>query len=151
MTKPLIPPPIQGLIAALAIWLIAKHLPEFNLETPFQKTAAILIALIGLSIDLICAFLFIKTKTTISPINPSNTSTLVTTGLYKISRNPMYLGLLLLLTGWSLWQGNPISLLVILIFMTSITLTQIKPEESALEEKFGQDYRDYKNQVRRWI
>jgi len=151
VTKPLIPPPIQGLIAALAIWLIAKYFPEFNLETPFQKAAAILIALIGLSIDFICAFLFIKTKTTISPINPSNTSTLVTTGLYKISRNPMYLGLLLLLTGWSLWQGNPISLLVILIFITSITLTQIKPEESALEEKFGQDYRDYKNQVRRWI
>ena len=151
MTKPLIPPPIQGLIAALAIWLIAKHLPEFNLEFPLKKAAAILIVFIGLSIDLICAFLFIKTKTTISPINPSNTSTLVTTGLYKISRNPMYLGLLLLLTGWSLWQGNPISLLVILIFITSITLTQIKPEESALEEKFGQDYRDYKNQVRRWI
>lgn len=149
--KLLIPPPVQGLIAGLAIWGLAKWFPEYALTLPGQMPLAVAIAGSGLLIDLVSVFAFLLAKTTVNPLSPQNTNTLVVSGLYKISRNPMYLGMLLILTGWTIWLGNPLGVLPVFLFVVSITYLQIKPEERALEEKFGDSYRDYKQRVRRWI
>lgn len=149
--KPLLPPPLQGLIAAIAIWLLAKHSHCCSPELAFSKVMGGLLIALGLSIDLICTFNFFRAKTTINPLKPDNTSSLVTTGLYRYSRNPMYLGLLIILLGWTLIQGNVLGLIIVALFVTSITQIQIKPEEIALEKKFGEEFKRYKTAVRRWI
>ena len=149
--KLLIPPPVQGLIAGFAVWGLAKWFPEYVFSFPGQKPLAVAIASSGLLIDLVSVFAFFRAKTTVNPLSPQNTNTLVVSGLYKISRNPMYLGMLLILAGWTIWLGNPLGVLPVFLFIVSITYLQIKPEEHALEEKFGDSYRDYKQRVRRWI
>ena len=79
------------------------------------------------------------------------TSTLVTTGIFRISRNPMYLSLTLWLLAWSLFCGTFWGLLVVVAFVVYLTEFQIKPEEQFLAQKFGQAYLEYKQSVRRWI
>ena len=94
---------------------------------------------------------FIKAKTTINPMKPDATEKLVIKGLYRISRNPMYLGVLLLLLAWAAYLHNVLSLAPPLLFVLTMTLFQIKPEEKALHQKFGADYEAYCRRVRRWI
>jgi protein-S-isoprenylcysteine O-methyltransferase Ste14 len=113
-----------------------------------QKPLATTVIVMGLTIDVIAIISFIKIKTTINPRSPKNTNQLVTAGLYRYSRNPMYLGLLLLF-GAALWLGNPANVFVLLLFLLFITLFQIKPEEKILCEKFGNGYRRDFERVRR--
>ena len=84
-------------------------------------------------------------------MKPQNTSGIVTSGLYKISRNPMYVGLLTILIGYAVWLGSVTPFLLLPVFHFLITEMQIKPEERMLEQKFGEEYLDYKDRVRRWI
>ena len=84
-------------------------------------------------------------------MKPTNTQGLVTTGLYKITRNPMYVGLLVILFGYGIWLGSLTPFLILPAFYWLITNMQIKPEERVLEEKFGQEYLDYKSKVKRWL
>lgn len=149
--KLLIPPPVLGLLSGATMWAIAKHVPAFTLDFPGQLYAAAPIMVIGFSIDVISVLAFLRAKTTVSPLNPSGAKELVTGGLYRISRNPMYLGLALLLTGWAIWLGNPLCLLVLAGFTTWMTIFQIKPEEEALREIFGAEYEAYSKRVRRWV
>jgi len=149
--KPLLPPPIQGLIAGTMVWGIGRLLPGFAVSFAAQKPIAIVLAVTGLVIDLTAAFAFRRAKTTVNPMAPEKANALVVSGLYTVSRNPMYLGLVLILCGWALWLGRPAGLIPIVLFTTAITFLQIRPEEKALEDKFGDAYRDYKKQVRRWI
>ena len=146
-----IPPPLQGLIAGFLIWLCAVALPGATVQFPGQQSIAIIIAMFGLGIDFTALIAFIKAKTTINPLAPETTNQLVISGLYRYSRNPMYVGMLLLLLSWTLWLGTPLGLLPVIGFILSINKLQIIPEEQALETKFGDAYRTYKQQVRRWI
>ena len=107
--------------------------------------------LAGLTIVAIAISHFLAAKTTINPMTPDNAGRLVKTGLYKISRNPMYLGVLLLLLGWAAYLQNILSFAPPLLFVVSMTLLQIKPEEKALRAKFGTEYEAYCHRVRRWI
>ncbi|RKZ83311.1 MAG: isoprenylcysteine carboxylmethyltransferase family protein, partial [Gammaproteobacteria bacterium] len=84
-------------------------------------------------------------------IHPENTKQLVTTGTYRFTRNPMYVGLLFLLIGWTILLGSLSPILMLPVFIWIITIEQIIPEEKILEQKFGQKYLDYKNAVNRWI
>ena len=84
-------------------------------------------------------------------MTPSKASSLVTDGVFRISRNPMYLGLLLLLMGWALWLGTASPWLVLPLFVIVITVAQIAPEEQALYRLFGEQYLGYKRNVSRWI
>lgn len=149
--KLLIPPPLQGLIAGIAIWGLAQWAPDLVTAYSGQKTIAGGLIASGLVIDLISIIAFFRAKTTISPLSPEKTNTLVLNGLYRFSRNPMYLGMLLVLLGWSLWFSSPLTLIPIILFVLSITWLQIKPEEAALTEKFGENYTAYQARVRRWI
>ena len=105
----------------------------------------------GLALDLISLFNFRKAKTTVNPLRPENTTELITTGLYTITRNPMYLGMAIMLTGAALILRSLSPLIMPLIFCLVVTLVQILPEEKALEELFGEEYRNYKHRVARWI
>ena len=94
---------------------------------------------------------FFICKTTINPRDFKGTTKLVSTGIFRFSRNPMYLSLLLMLIAWVLWLGNSLAWLGVIIFILSINHFQIAREEAYLESKFGDEYRHYKQKVRRWI
>lgn len=149
--KLIIPPPVQALICALAMWLLATRLPQFGFSFAFQQKIAILIAGIGILIDLISVGLFTQYKTTVSPFSPDKTNKLVTTGMYRYSRNPMYLGMCIILTGLALWLGNFAAFLMVVVYVWFVTRLQIMPEEEILTAKFGKEYTDYIARVRRWI
>ncbi len=147
----LIPPPLIGLITLLLIGLMAHFGPETPCRHPLLTALALLLALFGLSIDLVSLGLFRKARTTVNPLEPEKASQLVTGGLYKISRNPMYLGMLLIILGWAAYQGVFIGLIPVIAFVLYITRFQIIPEERALIRRFGDEYRAYMHRVRRWI
>lgn len=106
---------------------------------------------IGFSLDLAAVLLFHRADTTVSPTNPGSSSALVMGGVFRFSRNPMYLGLVLQLIGWGLWLGSLSPFLVPPLFALAITTLQIIPEEQALTEKFGDDYLRYRTSTRRWL
>ena len=147
----IIPPPAVGLICALLIWYCST-LQLFGEPTfPYQNAIAISIVVVGLLIDIMALGLFRKFNTTVNPVSPSKSTSLVTNGIYAYTRNPMYLGMALLLCGWSVYLGEPAGLIIVMIFVFYITRFQIMPEEEILLEKFGVEYADYLSKVRRWI
>ena len=133
------------------MWAVFKLTSGLSFTFTGQKVIAGLVIGLGLSLDVISVKGFWSARTTINPIKIENASALVTGGLYRFSRNPMYLGLALVLSGWALWLGNPINILGVAAFVWLMNVLQIKPEEAALTETFGQDYLDYKRRVRRWL
>ena len=153
--KPIIPPPVIGLLFAIAMWMLAKGAADltggYSIILPGQAWVAAVIAGAGLAIDLVSIAAFFRRKTTVNPLTPSKTNALVGDGFYRFSRNPMYLGILMILTGWGLWLGNVLNLVLLGLFIWVINELQIKPEEKALREKFGAAYEAYCKRVRRWI
>lgn len=147
----LLPPPVITLCSGLFMWLLAKLLPTLSLNWPYRTELGVLMILIGLAIGLSGVREVVKAKTTMNPKQPGDASRLVSSGIYKYSRNPMYLGLLCLLTAWLLYLSNPVSLIGILVFVLYITRFQIIPEERVLEEKFSGVFLSYKKQTRRWF
>ncbi|MEO1143695.1 MAG: isoprenylcysteine carboxylmethyltransferase family protein, partial [Pseudomonadota bacterium] len=87
----------------------------------------------------------------VSPISPEKTTSLVTDGVYKYTRNPMYLGLTFILSGFAIWQGNLFGFVGVILFVGYVTRFQIIPEETILREKFGQEYEDYCSRTGRWL
>lgn len=146
-----IPPPVYALICAVLMWWLSKVMPGiFWLDFPWRWAGPVMMVSAFL-LDLDSLFIFRKNHTTINPVHPDQASKLVTEGLYRYTRNPMYLGLLIVLTGWAVYLGNVTALLVLPLFALIITRWQILPEERALEQKFGDEYRTYKCAVRRWL
>ena len=146
-----IPPLAVALVAAVLMWLIASGTPAFSFQLPWNLPLLPPLAFIGgvIAISGIVAFRY--SKTTVNPMKPGEASTLVTSGVYRITRNPMYLGLLFLLTGWAFHLSNVLAFLPIPIFMVYMTRFQIIPEERALLAAFGEDYAAYCSKVRRWL
>ncbi len=149
--KLLIPPPLIGLVTAAAMWIVARNAVSFQVEQPLIEHLSLGVIAVGIGIELVCVFQFFRAKTTVNPLNPDQASSLVITGFYRYTRNPMYLGLLILLLGWGLRLSNPLALLPILLFVAYMTVFQIKPEEEALKRKFGDPYLEYCARVRRWL
>lgn len=146
-----IPPPIYALSIALIMWILSLYLPVAQLiSSPWNKLG-IALMLVAVILDFSSLYLFFKKRTTPNPMKPQFTTGLVTNGLYKISRNPMYLGMLVILIGFAIYLGNLTAFLVLPAFYLVITEMQIKPEERMLEEKFGEEYLAYKRKVRRWL
>ena len=149
--KLLIPPPILALMSAILMLIISKYFNKANFSLNQHNQFALFFLIVALIIILISIAKFIKIKTTISPLKPNKTSILVDSGIYKYTRNPMYLGLLLILFSLFLYLKNFLSFLVLPLFVMYITKNQILPEEKVLENLFGDQYKKYKNKVRRWI
>ncbi len=149
--KLIIPPPLVGLLTAAGMWGLAKTFPGLAIDAPPLRWSAILVMGVGVMIEAVSVLAFLLARTTVTPLKPEKASTLVVSGLYRVSRNPMYLGMAILLTGWALWRGNPAALILLPVFVVYLTIFQIKPEEAALLEKFGPSYEAYRRRVRRWI
>jgi protein-S-isoprenylcysteine O-methyltransferase Ste14 len=94
---------------------------------------------------------FKQHQTTINPLNPNQSTSLVSSGIYQLSRNPMYLGMLLVLLGWADFLDAILAYAGALIFFIYISIFQIKPEEDIMKEKFGEDFIQYCGKVRRWL
>lgn len=147
----LIPPPAVMVVTGIIMWLLARSFPALSLPWPRSILAGTVIILLGLAISLAGVITFRRANTTTDPRLPAETSTLVTSGIYLYSRNPMYLGVLLILIGWAVSLGNVLSVLCAAVFVAYITRYQILPEERALQDKFGSSFMAYKGQVRRWL
>lgn len=142
-----LPPPLIFLLCIGLIYLVPK-LPEPML---WLQMLSILIAIFGLYLDLSSLRAFWRQKNTINPFLPNKTSALIIDGVYRFTRNPMYLSLVCYLLALTLWLASPFGIVAISLFITLVTRFQIKPEEQILTEKFGQAYLDYQQKVRRWI
>ena len=145
-----VPPPAVGLLIAAAMWGIAQVSPA-TLAVPNPHFAAAAIALAGISFDIAGLISFRRARTTINPLRPNKTTALVSSGVYRITRNPMYVGLLFLLIAWAIFLASPWALIGPLTFVLFINRFQIEPEERVLEGLFGEDFSNYKKRVRRWL
>lgn len=145
-----IPPPIILLLSGLAIWLLRN---EGALPIKHEVKAILGggFVVLGIAFDLFGLMEFQKFKTTINPLNPNKTRAFVQTGIYSRTRNPMYLGMVFLLVGWSIINKASFGILIIPLFMKYIETFQIIPEEKILTEKFGKKYQDYCEKTGRWI
>ena len=144
-----VPPPIVTLICALLIYLSKPFFPELIFNYSNQIFLFFLIS--GLSIILISFQTFKRQKTTINPIKIEKASSLVTNGIFKHSRNPMYLGMVLILISIAIKFNFYGGILVVGFFVYFITSFQILPEEKAMLKLFGEDFINYKNKTRRWF
>lgn len=146
-----IPPPLIAVGAAALMWVLDRHLPILRwLSPPWNRVGWVFVGA-GFSIDAAAIAAFARAKTTVNPIRIERAQHLVTSGLYRFSRNPMYLGLASSLTGWALLLGSAAPFFVIALFERVLVVAQIGPEETALAAKFGNDYIQYTRRVRRWI
>lgn len=118
---------------------------------PARLGVAVFFALLGALVALAGVVAFRRHKTTVNPFTPEQSTSLVATGIYRLSRNPMYLGLLLALVGWSAYLANWASALVLPAFVAYMNRFQIQPEERALTERFGSRFLAYSRTVRRWL
>ncbi len=145
-----IPPVLQFIIFSILMWIVTKVTTiHFTFER--QKFISFFLFLIGIFINLTALYPFSKAKTTVNPLDPSVTSKLVVVGIYKYSRNPMYLGMLIGLMGGCILLGNYINITILVLFIWYISTFQIKPEEKILTTLFGEEYTLYCKKVRRWI
>lgn len=146
-----IPPPVLALFVALGMWLVARSLPAFGFAFPGQTIVALVLAVAGIGFGLGGAFAFHRANTTHHPMRPHKTTALVITGPYRISRNPMYVGVLAVLAAWALHLGNVLGFLLLPLLVAYLDRFQIGPEEIVLEGKFGEAFAAYRRRVRRWI
>jgi protein-S-isoprenylcysteine O-methyltransferase Ste14 len=146
-----IPPPVVALIVAAAMWMNSISGPKLDLPFEVRLGIAVAIAVVGVTFDLLGLFAFRKARTTINPLKPQKTSALVTSGIYRFSRNPMYVGLVGLLLAWAAYLQALWPLAGPILFVFYINRFQIEPEERLLAQRFGEEYKSYKARVRRWL
>ena len=144
-----IPPPLIVLVLIISIYFSSKKIDLINI--PLQLEISIFILSAGILIFVNPVLQFIKSKTTVNPIQFEEVNKLVTSGIFKYSRNPMYLGMLMIVLSTSIFYLNIYSILTPLLFILWINKFQIKREEEFLTEKFGDEYLSYKKKTRRWI
>ena len=146
-----IPPLVLVLVLAGAMWFAAKELPSLAFSLPWRESLAVTVFGGGILVILAGLYEFQKAKTTFNPMTPDAASSVVTSGIYRVSRNPMYLGFLLVLTGWAIFLSHVLPFLVLPVFVLYMNRFQILPEERALSAKFGEGYDRYKQAARRWL
>lgn len=142
-----IPPVIVVIIIGIVMWLLPKGV---DFESTLFKVGAFVLLGLGFLIVILAVMNFRKEETTVNPTSPEKSEKLVIQGVYKYSRNPMYLGFFLWLLALGLYLGS-LAILLTPFFVLYMNKFQIKPEERFLEDKFGETYLDYKMTVRRWI
>lgn len=144
-------PPVVAAAVALVMWVLSRAFPLPALPGGFQGWPAVAGALTGITIALAAIVSFRRARTTVDPRRPEETSAVVSSGIYRITRNPMYLGVLLVLLAWALRLGSAAALLGPPAFLLYIDRFQIRPEERLLTQRFGSLYTEYRAKVRRWI
>ncbi|MDH4173967.1 MAG: isoprenylcysteine carboxylmethyltransferase family protein [Betaproteobacteria bacterium] len=146
-----IPPPVVALLVAGGMWGIARLAPLIDLPQSLRVGAAIACGLAGVGLDIAALVSFQRARTTFNPMKVEKTSALVRSGVYRLTRNPMYLGSVLMLVAWAVYLSSAWALLGIVAFVLYLNRFQIAPEERALASKFGVSYAAYRSRVRRWL
>lgn len=146
-----IPPLVLVFTAALVMWLIARWTPDLRFGVRGQSLAAMAVASLGVFFCVAGVLEFRRAQTTTNPMKPVASSSLVTRGVYRLSRNPMYLGFALILFGGAVFLGSTLSFLVLAGFIYYLNRFQIIPEERALGRIFGPEFEAYCRKVRRWV
>lgn len=147
----LIPPPLLVALFAGLMWLLAERLPLGGFAFAGQRPLAGLVLLAGLGLMAAAAWTLFRAHTTVNPLRPERASRLVTGGVFAWSRNPIYLGDVLILLALALGFGNAVNFLLLPPFVWLLGRCQIRPEERALQRLFGDEYRAYCARVRRWL
>ena len=146
-----VPPPIVAACTAGLMYAAALALPVLAFDLPYRLVPVMALVAVGIAIDIAGIVHFWRARTTVNPLTPQRASALVTGGIYRWTRNPMYLGMAALLLAWGLWLANAGALAVISLFIAYLNRFQIAPEERALRARFGDEYTAYRARVRRWI
>jgi protein-S-isoprenylcysteine O-methyltransferase Ste14 len=146
-----VPPVLLFALLAAAMYGLAWALPAGTFALPGRAVAATALAAIGIAIGLAGVAAFRRSRTTVHPQHPEKASVVVSHGVYRWTRNPMYLGLLLALFGWAVFLANAAALAGPPLFIAWMSRFQIGPEERLLSGKFGSAYVSYMENVRRWI
>lgn len=146
-----IPPPLVALVLLPCMWLLSWVPPGIGVGLPARLALAAGVALAGLCFSLAGVHAFRRARTTVNPLRPEQASALVTTGVYRITRNPMYVGMALVLLAWAVLLASPVALAGPAAFIAYMNRFQIGPEEQALDALFGPDYAAYRSRVRRWL
>lgn len=145
-----VPPPLVALVTGLLMWWAAKLVPPLALPGVARIVVAVVFAGVGVGLAMSGVLTFRRAKTTVNPTTPAAASALVRTGVFRFTRNPMYLGLLLCLVAWAIFLSSVLALLIAPLFVVYMNRFQIAPEERALAALFGDSFAAYKRDVRRW-
>ena len=146
-----IPPPVVALLIAAAMWGISLVTPLAEVPARIRLITAIVIALLGVATAISGVVAFRRAKTTLNPLKPETSSSLVTSGIYRLTRNPMYLGLALALLAWTVFLSSAWALPGLPAFALYMNRFHIAPEERVLSDMFGGAYTPYQGKVRRWL
>lgn len=146
-----IPPAVVVLVAGVAMWLASVLVPALAFEFPWRRALGAILAGAGVLLGGAGVAAFRCAGTTVHPQHPEKASAMVTSGVYRYSRNPMYLGLLLLLAAWAVHLANLLAFVFLPLFVAWMNRFQIVPEERALAARFGASFDAYRRSVRRWI
>ena len=145
-----VPPVALTLLFAVLMWLASAYSP-LTVVLPWRDTIALTFCGVGLAIALAGVLSFRQAKTTVNPLTPEATTAMVTSGIYRFSPNPMYLGFFLALVGWATYLSHLLAFALLPLFVLYINRFQIPPEERVLSEKFPHEFTAYKGSVRRWL
>jgi protein-S-isoprenylcysteine O-methyltransferase Ste14 len=146
-----VPPPAVALVTAVLMWLASRSSPGLAFVFPPGNLLAAGLFAIGVMVAISGVVTFRRARTTLNPTKPETSSSLVSWGIYKVTRNPMYLGLLLVLSAWGIFLSNWLAFLFLPVFVVYINRFQIVPEEQALISLFAREFVAYQSRVRRWL
>lgn len=146
-----IPPPVIAIVSGILMWWISSITSGIQVESSLRVLVALLMVSVGAFFCLAGFVSFRRARTTVNPLKPENATALVDTGIYRISRNPMYLGFAFFLLGWAVYLGSFVSWIGVPAFVLYINRFQITPEERALRALFGTEFESYKSRTRCWL
>jgi protein-S-isoprenylcysteine O-methyltransferase Ste14 len=146
-----VPPPAVAVLFGLLMWLASSVVAPIEVLFGARVGVAVVLAFVGLTFGVAGMISFLRARTTMNPTKPSGASSLVTGGVFRFTRNPMYLSLLLYLLAWAAYLSNWLAVLFVPVFVLYINELQIKPEERTLSALFGAEYASYMARVRRWL
>jgi protein-S-isoprenylcysteine O-methyltransferase Ste14 len=146
-----IPPPVVAALCALLMWFAGRLAPGLDFDFPGRFPLIVVLVVAGILVGGVAFSLFTRARTTVNPLKPHESSALVTRGVYRWTRNPMYLGMLVVLLAWALFVANGLAFVGLPVFLLYIDRFQIGPEERVLRERFGAQFDDYCGRVRRWL
>jgi protein-S-isoprenylcysteine O-methyltransferase Ste14 len=146
-----IPPPVVGALVAAAMWGVCGLGPQFPIASGLKYAAVAILVMTSVAFDLLGVLAFRRSRTTVNPLKPERASSLVTGGVYRVTRNPMHVGIALLLLAWAVYLSALLPFAGPVIFVLYITRFQIEPEERFLKSIFGEEYASYAARVRRWL
>lgn len=151
LLKHRVPPPLVAGLFGFTMWAISFVVPTVEMDAAVRLPLSALIIAAGIYFCLAGVISFRRAKTTVNPLKPETTTALVNTGIYAISRNPMYVGFALFLVAWAVCLSSPLLVIGVVGFVVYMNQFQIEPEELALKDIFGAEFTRYQENVRRWL